>query len=69
MTCRRATNDHSTSISVKPKVRVSVLKLGSLPQTDWFSWSTMGFYLLKTEVTSFQNGHEEVECVMLMDMI
>ncbi|XP_021238672.1 class II histocompatibility antigen, B-L beta chain-like isoform X2 [Numida meleagris] len=56
------------SSPAEPKVRVSVLKLGSLPQTNWSASYAMGFYLLEMNVKSFQNGCEEMECVMFMDM-
>ena len=53
----------------EPKVRISALQSGSLPQTDRLACYVTGFYPLEIEVKWFQNGQEETERVVSTDVI
>lgn len=53
----------------EPKVRISALQSGSLPQTDRLACYVTGFYPPEIEVKWFQNGQEETERVVSTDVI
>ncbi|XP_032302375.1 class II histocompatibility antigen, B-L beta chain-like isoform X2 [Coturnix japonica] len=53
----------------EPKVRISALQSGSLPQTDRLACYVTGFYPPEIEVKWFQNGQEETESVVSTDVI
>lgn len=55
--------------SVEPKVRVSALQSGSLPETDRLACYVTGFYPPEIEVKWFQNGREETERVVSTDVM
>ncbi|OXB74421.1 UNVERIFIED_CONTAM: hypothetical protein H355_002486, partial [Colinus virginianus] len=54
---------------VEPKVRVSALQSGSLPQSDRLACYVTGFYPPEIEVKWFQNGREETERVVSTDVM
>ncbi|NXF41791.1 HB2L protein, partial [Nyctibius bracteatus] len=54
---------------VQPKVRVSPMQSGSLPQTDRLVCAVMDFYPAEIEVKWFKNGREETERVVSTDVI
>ncbi|KAM8793825.1 class II histocompatibility antigen, B-L beta chain-like [Eudromia elegans] len=54
---------------VQPKVMVSPMQSGSLPQTDRLVCYVTGFYPSEIEVKWFKNGREEVERVVATDTI
>nr|BAJ53016.1 MHC class II beta chain 1 [Gallus gallus] len=55
--------------SVEPKVRVSALQSGSLPETDRLACYVTGFYPPEIEVKWFLNGREETERVVSTDVM
>nr|ABU89002.1 MHC class II beta [Gallus gallus] len=55
--------------SVEPKVRVSALQSGSLPETDRLACYMTGFYPPEIEVKWFLNGREETERVVSTDVM
>ncbi|POI18660.1 hypothetical protein CIB84_017594, partial [Bambusicola thoracicus] len=55
--------------SVEPKVRVSALQSGSLPESDRLACYVTGFYPPEIEVKWFQNGREETERVVSTDVM
>nr|AFN53615.1 IIB3 [Chrysolophus pictus] len=55
--------------SVEPKVRVSALQSGSLPETDRLACYVTGFYPPEIEVKWFHNGREETERVVSTDVM
>nr|ADB92630.1 MHC class IIb antigen [Meleagris gallopavo] len=55
--------------SVEPKVRVSALQSGSLPETDRLACYVTGFYPPEIEVKWFLNGREEAERVVSTDVM
>jgi len=55
--------------AVEPKVRVSALQSGSLPETDRLACYVTGFYPPEIEVKWFLNGREETERVVSTDVI
>ncbi|XP_067169748.1 class II histocompatibility antigen, B-L beta chain-like [Apteryx mantelli] len=54
---------------VQPKVLVSPMQSGSLPQTDRLLCYVTGFYPPEIEVKWFKNGREETERVVATDVI
>ncbi|NXE58311.1 HB2L protein, partial [Casuarius casuarius] len=54
---------------VQPKVMVSPIQSGSLPQTDRLVCYVTGFYPPEIEVKWFKNGREETERVVATDVI
>ncbi|NXC51139.1 HB2L protein, partial [Penelope pileata] len=54
---------------VQPKVRVSALQSGSLPQPDRLACYVTGFYPPQIEVKWFHNGQEETQHVVATDVI
>uniref|UniRef100_A0A8B9SG53 Ig-like domain-containing protein n=3 Tax=Apteryx owenii TaxID=8824 RepID=A0A8B9SG53_APTOW len=54
---------------VQPKVLVSPMQSGSLPQTDRLLCYVTGFYPAEIEVKWFKNGREETERVVATDVI
>ncbi|NXJ06159.1 HB2L protein, partial [Odontophorus gujanensis] len=54
---------------VEPKVRVTALPSGSLPESDRLACYVTGFYPPEIEVKWFQNGREETERVVSTDVI
>ncbi|XP_042747309.1 class II histocompatibility antigen, B-L beta chain-like, partial [Lagopus leucura] len=55
--------------SVEPKVRVSALQSGSLPETDRLACYVTGFYPPEVEVKWLVNGREETERVVSTDVM
>ncbi|XP_048785992.1 class II histocompatibility antigen, B-L beta chain-like [Lagopus muta] len=55
--------------SVEPKVRVSALQSGSLPETDRLACYVTGFYPPEIEVKWLVNGREETERVVSTDVM
>ena len=55
--------------AVEPKVRVSALQSGSLPETDRLACYVTGFYPPEIEVKWFLNGREETERVVSTDVM
>ncbi|NWY08159.1 HB2L protein, partial [Nothoprocta ornata] len=53
----------------QPKVMVSPMQSGSLPQTDRLVCYVTGFYPPEIEVKWFKNGREETERVVATDVI
>ncbi|NWI09280.1 HB2L protein, partial [Crypturellus soui] len=53
---------------VQPKVMVSPMQSGSLPQTDRLVCYVTGFYPPEIEVKWFKNGREETERVVATDV-
>ena len=53
----------------EPKVRISALQSGSLPQTDRLACYVTGFYPPEIEVKWFLNGREETERVVSTDVM
>ncbi|NXC51377.1 HB2L protein, partial [Penelope pileata] len=51
-----------------PKVRVSALQSGSLPQPDRLACYVTGFYPPQIEVKWFHNGQEETQHVVATDV-
>ncbi|NXG61061.1 HB2L protein, partial [Hemiprocne comata] len=54
---------------VQPKVRVSPMQSGSLPQTDRLVCYVSGFYPSEIEVKWFKDGQEETDRVVSTDVI
>uniref|UniRef100_A0A8B9QQ76 Ig-like domain-containing protein n=1 Tax=Apteryx owenii TaxID=8824 RepID=A0A8B9QQ76_APTOW len=61
--------DHVVGRKVQPKVLVSPMQSGSLPQTDRLLCYVTGFYPAEIEVKWFKNGREETERVVATDVI
>ncbi|XP_067169713.1 class II histocompatibility antigen, B-L beta chain-like [Apteryx mantelli] len=61
--------DHVVGRTVQPKVLVSPMQSGSLPQTDRLLCYVTGFYPPEIEVKWFKNGREETERVVATDVI
>ncbi|XP_067169943.1 class II histocompatibility antigen, B-L beta chain-like [Apteryx mantelli] len=61
--------DHVVGRTVQPKVLVSPMQSGSLPQKDRLLCYVTGFYPPEIEVKWFKNGREETERVVATDVI